>query len=156
MSELIFQKIIKLLTDGGISFELLEHEPVYTSEQAAKLRGTSLKMGAKALIFNADAKPIMIVVAGDKRVETKRFKELYHIHNLEMASSEEVEKVTDGVKIGAVHPLGNIHGLTVYVDTSLGHNKIVVFNAGLHDKSIKMQYKDYYSLVKPKLGDFSI
>lgn len=154
MSEAVFQKIIELLKKKNIKFSIFEHEPVYTSEQAAKIRGSSLKQGAKALIFVADGKPVMFVVPGDKRVDVKKFKISYGIKDLRMATPGEVEIITSGVKVGAVHPFGNIYGLPVYVDKSLGRSQEIIFNAGLHTKSIKMRYQDYYRLVKPILSSF--
>jgi len=154
VSELVFQRIIKLLSNKNIKYQLLEHKPVFTSEQAAKLRGTSLRIGAKALIFLADKRPIMIVISGDKKVDTRKFKNMFKIKNLVMATPGEVERLMD-IKVGAIHPLGNLHNLPVYVDESLNRNKKIVFNAGLHDKSIKMEYQDYCKLVKPKLGNFA-
>lgn len=45
-------KLIKeLLNSNGITYEVSEHEPVYTSEQAAKVRGVELKTGVKALVL---------------------------------------------------------------------------------------------------------
>ncbi|MFZ5365943.1 MAG: aminoacyl-tRNA deacylase [Patescibacteria group bacterium] len=155
MSQVVFEEIIRLLQANKINYYLFEHEPVYTSEQAAKVRGSSLKGGAKALIFVADGKPIMIVVPGDKKVDIGRFKEVEKIDDLRMATPEEVVQLT-GLQIGAVHPLGNLHNLPVYVDKSLGRNQEIVFNAGLHTKSIRMKYQDYFCLVKPSLGDFAI
>lgn len=156
MSYQIFQKIVNFLEESKISYQLLEHGPVFTSEQAAKVRGTNIKAGAKALVFKADGKPVMIVVPGDKRVDTKRFKEIYKVGDLTFVSAEEVEGIMEGVKIGAVHPLGNLHNLPVYIDQSLGRNKEIIFNAGLHEKSIKMSYQDYYKLVRPIIGSFTI
>ena len=155
MSENVYLKIIKFLDERKVYYQVFEHEPVFTSEQAAEVRGTDIKQGAKALVFVADKKPIMLVISGDKKVDMKKFKQTYGIKNLAFATPDEVGKFTEGVKIGAVHPLGVIHRLPVYVDGSLGTNKEIVFNAGLHHKSIKMYYRDYYKLVKPILGNFS-
>ena len=155
MSQVVFEEIVKLLKDNKIDYRLLEHKPVFTSEEAAKIRGTSLKQGAKALVFYADKKPIMIVIPGDKRVDMKRFKSSYKIKDLRMATPQEVKQLI-GVEIGAVHPFGNLHGLSVFVDKSLGRTQEIVFNAGFHSKSIKMKYQDWFKLVKPKLGDFSL
>lgn len=152
----VFERVVNLLNEKKIPHTLFEHEPVYTSEQAAKIRGTSLRQGAKALIFLADGKPMMVVVPGDKKVDVKKFKQIYKIGDLRMAVPEEVEQVTGGVKIGAVHPLGNLHNLPVYIDKSLGKSREIVFNAGLHTKSIKMSYRDYFRLVRPIIGDFSV
>lgn len=156
MSETVFQKIVALLEKENIKFSICEHEPVFTSEQAAQIRGSSLKQGAKALVFYADKKPIMIVIAGDRKVDSKKVKSFYGIHDLRLASSDEIEELLEGVKVGAVPPFGDLFNLPVYVDQSLGENKEIVFNAGLHTKSIKMSYQDWFDLVKPTLGDFAI
>jgi|SRR3989344_2824336 len=155
MSSKTFERIVKLLEDNQVGYELLEHEPAFTSEQAAKVRGTNLASGAKALIFKADKKPIMIVIPGDKRVEIRKFKNQFGIKDLAFAKPEEVEQITEGVKVGAVHPFGNLHYLPVYVDRALGKIRMIVFNAGLHNKSIKMAYKDYERLTKPIQGNFT-
>lgn len=156
MSQKAFEKVVNFLKENNINFQVFEHEPVHTSEEAARVRGTSLKEGAKALIFMADGKPIMIVVSGDRKVDMKRFKKLFRIRDLRLGTAEEVETITSGIKIGAVHPFGNLHNLAVYADNHLGENKEIIFNVGLHTKSIKIKYQDYFLLANPILGDFSI
>jgi Ala-tRNA(Pro) deacylase len=154
MNQVVFEKIVNLLDNDKVDYQLFEHKPVYTSEEAARIRGTSLGQGAKALVVFADKKPMMIVVPGDRRIDFKKFKAAYQVKDLRMATPEEVEELT-GAKVGAVPPLGIIHHLPTYVDQSLGKNEEIAFNAGLHTKSIKMKYQDWFRLVKPKLGDFS-
>lgn len=156
MSQAVFEKIIKLLDKNKISYQLFEHKPVFTSKQAAEIRGTKPEQGAKALIFLGDGKPLMIVLPGTRKVEIKIFKRLFGIRNLCMAIPEEVEKLTAGVKIGAVPPFGNLFGIPVFVDKSLGCSQEIAFNAGLHTKSIQMKYKDFVHLVSPSFGEFSV
>ena len=55
MQASIFDRVEKLLTEQNISFDVLRHEPVYTSQAAAAVRGTSLASGAKALICKGGA-----------------------------------------------------------------------------------------------------
>ena len=46
----LFEKIIQFLNASGVWYELLEHAPVFTSEQAAVVRkDVSLHQGAKAM-----------------------------------------------------------------------------------------------------------
>lgn len=156
MSQLVFEKLLKFLQGHQVEYQLFTHEPVYTSEQAAQIRGSNLKEGAKALIFIADGQPIMIVVPGDKKVDTKRFKEISAVQDLHMATPGEVEVAMGGVKVGAVHPFGNLHSLPVYADQSVGGNNQIVFNAGLHTQSIRMSSADYFRLVKPTVGNFVV
>ncbi len=90
----VLEKIQELLDDNHVNYTLTEHEPVHTSEEAAKVRGTTLSQGAKALIFFADKKPLLIVVPGDKRANLKKFKKTFSIKDLRMASPEEVTQLT--------------------------------------------------------------
>lgn len=156
MSQKVFDRIVSLLRENNISYKLFEHEPVFTSDEAANVRGTNPAAGAKALIFRADENFIMLVLPGNKRVDSKKFKKDFDIKDLRFASPEQVEEITNGVKIGAVHPIGSLHRLPVYVDPSLGENEKIVFNAGLHEKSIEIAYRDYIGLVKPKVANFAV
>jgi Cys-tRNA(Pro) deacylase len=150
-----FKKVRDFLEKKGVNFEIYEHEAVYTSEEAAKARGTGLKQGAKALIFVDDGKTVMAVLPADRQVEVKKFKGLTGLKDLRMARAEEVEKFTGGVKIGAVPPLGNLYQMPVYVDEALGKNKEIAFNAGSNTCSIKMRYDDFLKVVKPQMGEFA-
>jgi Ala-tRNA(Pro) deacylase len=38
----IFENVKKMLDEKGVEYEIVEHEPVRTSEEAAKVRGTKL------------------------------------------------------------------------------------------------------------------
>jgi len=151
----VLDKILELLKENSIEYELIEHEPVFTSEQAAKVRGSNLEMGAKAMVFSADKKPILIVVPGDKKIDTKVFKKTYKIRDLRMCSPEEVKTITN-LEIGAVPPFGNLMGLPTYVDENLGRKEKIIFNAGSHTKSIKMSPQDFIKLCNSAIGNFSI
>lgn len=152
--EAVYEQIVKEIKILGCSFDPYEHEAVHTSEEAAKVRNTPLREGAKALIVYADDKPVLIVVGGDRKLDTKAFKALYKVRDLRMATPEEVEKVT-GVTIGAVPPFGHIFGIPIYMDAAIRTNTYVSFNAGLHTHSIRMGEKDYENVAKPTVGEFS-
>ncbi|MBU1499894.1 aspartate--tRNA ligase [Patescibacteria group bacterium] len=149
----VYEKIINLLKDNNFVYKTYTHEPVFTSEQAAKIRGTSLQQGAKALVMIADKKPIMVVLSGATKVDSKKFKTNFKIKDLRMATVKEVEEIT-GLKIGSIPPLGNIFEIKTFVDKKLGQNREITFNAASHTQSVKMSYKDFVNLVKPQIGAF--
>ncbi|MDP3093764.1 MAG: YbaK/EbsC family protein [bacterium] len=151
----VFEKIKKLLDENGIAYQLFEHEPVYTSEQAAQIRNTKMCQGAKAIIFKADDKPVLIVVPGDRRVDTKIFKKLYYIKDLRLLTADEVKELT-GLEIGAIPPFGSAINLKIYCDQAVFENEEIVFNAGAHTKSVKMKSKDFEILEKPAIGHFCV
>jgi Ala-tRNA(Pro) deacylase len=70
-----------------------------------------------------------------------------------MATPEEVFALL-GVEIGSVPPFGNLEGLDLFVDETMAKNEEIVFNPGVHIKSITIKYTDYLSVANPKLGDF--
>lgn len=142
------------LDDHAVKYQEFTHQPVFTSEEAAKVRNTPLAQGAKALVMIADKKPIVLVVSAATKVDVKVFKKAFKIKDLRMATPEEVEKIT-GIKIGAVHPFGNILGLPVYVDDQLGKQTTISFNAGQHTKSMSLKYSDFARVVQPILGKFA-
>src|SRR5690606_25686144 len=131
-----------------IDYKASEHEPVLTSQEAAKVRGVSLESGAKAMVMLADKQPIMVVVPGNKKVDAKALKKLYGFKDVEMVSREKLVELA-GLQPGAVPPMGSLFSLPTYVDTSLGENKLINFNAGRHDRSIEMSYNDFLRVEQP-------
>lgn len=149
----VFEKIVELFDSKKISYEVIEHAPVYTSADAARIRDTGLGNGAKALIFMADKKPILVVLPGDKRVDTRKFKRLFNIKDLEMASKEGVFKIT-GLEVGSIPPVGAVVNLKAYFDESFKAKDVIAFNAGSHSKSIRMKASDLIAVEKPLFGSY--
>lgn len=150
----VYEDIVQLFGEAHVEIEPMEHVKIITSEDAARVRGTHLSEGAKALLLYADEKPIMITVAGDRKLDMKAFKGAYGVKDLRMATPEEVEKVTH-TQVGAVPPFGVIFDIPLYMDESLRGNETVAFSAGLHTKSIRVAQKMYEKVAKPIVGSFS-
>ncbi len=149
-----FDEIKRFLDGKGVRYEVTEHEPVYTSEDAARIRGEDIRTGAKALIFKADANFVLCIVPGDRKIDTKKLKEILSCKDVRMATPEEVLRVS-GCEIGSVHPVGNIMGIKTYADRHLFENEYVNFNAGLHTASMRMKSSDFLSLIRPEVVDYA-
>jgi len=149
-------KLIKKLLDRyGLLYQVSEHEPVYTSEQAARVRGVELKSGVKTLVLKTrEGSFIMALIAGDRRIDLKKLAKITRTKKLRLASPREVLKIT-GCAVGSVHPFGNLHRLPTYLDTSILENNKVTFNAGLHTVSIEMEVKDLVMVIEPIIEPFS-
>ena len=72
----VFERLTALLEERQVQYEVLEHDPVFTSEEAAAVRGTSLASGAKALICKLDKEFVMFVMPADRRLASKRVRKL--------------------------------------------------------------------------------
>jgi len=150
---MIFFKIKELLDKNNIQYSVKHHEPLFTSEQAAKVRGDSLKQGAKSIVMKSKDKYFLIVISAAKKINSKKLKKILNVKSLSFISEEELEKIT-GLKTGAIPPFGSILNLKTYVDKSLLENKEIAFNAGSRTDSIKMKLKDYLEIEKPIIADF--
>ena len=149
------QTILLLLKKHTVWYETFEHEPVRTSQEAARIRDGhyTLNQGAKALIVRvkkATNKPffVMLVLSGDSRFDGKKVKKLLDARDIRFATTEEVADVTKGIEPGGVPPFGNLFGLDVLVDPQLLKNERIIFNAGDRRFSIAMKSSDYQKLVK--------
>lgn len=150
----IVDQIKNLLEKHNCWYETFGHQPVRTSEQAAKIRtGYSVDQGAKALILYTDDQErfVMLVLPGDKRFDNNKVRSFLEVSHLRFATPKEVEQITGGVIVGGVPPFGNLFDLEVIVDPSLFENEKIIFNAGDRRYSIAMKSKDYRKLVKPKV-----
>ena len=150
----VFDRIIRTLEEAKITYHVFEHEPVHTSEDAARVRKTPLHQGAKALVLYGDKKPLMVVLPADRKLDMKLMKDTYGIRDLRMATPDEVQQITS-VPIGAVPPLGNLFDIPVYMDKGMRDNTEISFNAGLHTKSISMREINFEAVVKPIVGNIA-
>ena len=154
MDESLTERLVALLREHGAGFEVMTHEPVRTSEEAALVRRTPLEQGAKALVFNADGRVVLLVVQAHRRIETRAFKRAFGVKNLRMVSAGELMDLT-GLEVGAVPPFGSLMGLATYVDERLLVLPRIAFNAGSRSTSVVMETRDYARLVQPAVGRFA-
>jgi Ala-tRNA(Pro) deacylase len=154
MASSVFQRLSDLLQSQSLAFEVLQHAAVFTSEEAAAIRGTPLASGAKALICKADDQFVMIVLPADRKLASKAVRKVAGIKSLRFASREEVEQLT-GLAPGSIPPFGSLFSLPTWCDERLSQHSRINFNAGDHSISISMAYADYVAAEQPKLGQYA-
>src|SRR5918912_2637382 len=110
----VMDRLLAFLRANGADFEVRTHAPVRTSQEAARARGTLLEQGAKALVFQADDRTVLLVVQAHRRVDTRAFKRAVGVKNLRMVSAEDLKALTS-LEVGAVPPFGHLLGLQTYV-----------------------------------------
>ncbi|MBP90332.1 MAG: hypothetical protein CMJ64_27110 [Planctomycetaceae bacterium] len=150
----VFDRLSAMLRDRDATFDVFEHEPVFTSEEAAQVRGTSLSSGAKALICKAGDAFLMFVLPADKRLASKEVRKRLGLRSLRFANREEVLEMT-GLKPGSIPPFGSLFDLKTYCDELLRDESVINFNAGDHSISISMAYEDFIRVEQPQIGMFA-
>ena len=155
----VVSKILNLLKTNNCWHETFQHDPVRTSEEAAKTRpGYTLHQGAKAMIVRVKTpqpKFAMLVLPADLRFDNGKVKAFLGAKDLRFASEQEIGELTGGVQPGAVPPFGNLFGLDIIADPALFENEKIVFNAGDRRFSVAMKSEDYKRLANPQVASFS-
>lgn len=122
-----------------------------TVELAAKAVNCEPARIAKTLSFKINEKPILIVVAGDAKIDNHKYKERYG-KKAKMLTHEEVLNLI-GHPIGGVCPFAINDGVEVYLDKSLKRFKTVYPACGSANSAIELsieeleKYSNYSSWV---------
>ncbi|MBR6382043.1 MAG: YbaK/EbsC family protein [Lachnospiraceae bacterium] len=106
------------LEKRGFGDRLTEHrETIDTVEHAARQIGCTEAEIAKTLSFLVEEKPVIIVMAGDGRVNSSKFKAQFHTKPC-MIPRDRVEELT-GFLPGGVCPFAIPAGIPVWLDVSM-------------------------------------
>ena len=150
----VHAELVAILQAGGADFRLTHHDPVTTSAEAAAVRGVELRSGAKAMLVKARDGFVLVVLAGDRKVDWKLLGPLVGGKRARFASDDELRDVT-GLSKGAVPPLGVLFGVRTIYDRSLLDVETVNFNAGTHTDSITMRRDELVRIGGGELAEFS-
>src|SRR5439155_12148755 len=82
----VFDRLHERLQQGGVTFTVLRHEPVYSSEQAAAVRGTPLSSGAKALVVKAGERFVLLVLPADRKLDSRKARDGLAVRALRFAT----------------------------------------------------------------------
>lgn len=151
----VVARIKKILDTRAITYTFEEHDAVKTSEEAAKLRGTSLENGAKAMILVGEktGSHFMVVIPGDKKIAMAAVSEKVG----EKVEFEKPEIILEryGILVGGVPPFGNILGMRLLMDENIATKPEVSFNAGMQTCSITMKGDDLAEVTDAEIGKFA-
>ena len=121
----------------GREDDILEFEvSSATVELAAQAVGVIPARIAKTLSFLVEDGCVLIVAAGDAKIDNSKFKAFFHT-KAKMLTPEQVSEFT-GHAIGGVCPFGNPDGVRTYLDISLQRFDSVYPAAGSSNSAIEL------------------
>ncbi len=91
---------------------------------------------AKSLSFLVNGAPVLIVAAGDARIDNAKYKARFGV-KAKMMTPEETEDLI-GHAVGGVCPFGVNEGVTVYLDESLKQHETVYPAAGSDHSAVRL------------------
>ena len=133
----------------GESERILEFaQSTATVELAAEAVGCTPGMIAKSMTFLVDGAPLLVVLAGDVRVDNHKFKEAFHKKG-RMIPFDAVEGYI-GHAPGGVCPFGVPDNVDVYLDESLRQFETVYPAAGNDHSAVKLTLAELEQVANAK------
>lgn len=111
-----------------------------TVELAAKALGTQEKRIAKSLTFLVDETAVMIVTAGDAKINNAKFKAEFHT-KAKMLTAEQVT-ILIGHSVGGVCPFAVNENVKIYLDVSLKRFDTVFPACGSSNSAIELTVEE--------------
>jgi len=128
-------------------------EDTSTVDKASQSLGVTPGEIAKSLLFKVKEDYIMVLMAGDKKIDNRKFKDTFFC-KAKMPNPDEVMEIT-GHPVGGVCPFGLKNPIDVYLDISLKDYDIVYPAAGEANAAVKLSVQKLAELTGGKWIDIS-
>jgi len=143
------EKAKAYLVEKGYGDRVLEFEvSSATVELAAEAVGTEPARIAKSLTFKVDEQPVMVVCAGDVKVNNAKYKAVFG-KKAKMLTRDEVNEFI-GHDVGGVCPFGINDGVDVYLDESLKRFDIVYPACGNAASAVRLTPEEFEGIIACK------
>lgn len=119
-----------------------------TVELAAKALNTDEARIAKTLSFMVDGKPVLIVTAGNMKIDNRKYKDEFGCKAV-MLSADQVKELV-GHEIGGVCPFGVRENVAVFLDIAMRRYDHVFPACGSSNSAIRLDVEELEKIAKAK------
>ena len=136
-----YEKAYNHLKKYNLENRVIEFEQLTsTVAEAAQALGSTEGEIAKSLAFLVNEKPILVLAAGDKKIDNAKFRQEFNI-KAKMIPFDSVENLI-GHPAGGVCPFGINEGVLVFLDETLKQYEIVYPACGTHHTAVKLKINE--------------
>jgi len=149
------KKLKEFLDSHEVEYVTVRHSKAYSAQKIAAASHIPGKELAKTVMIRVDGKMSMAILPASYKINFDELKVAINTKDVELANELEFKHIFPQCEVGAMPPFGNLYDMEVYVAESLAEDEEISFNAGTHVELIRLAYKDFERLVKPKVLKFS-
>ena len=143
------EQVKTYLADCGLGDRVQEFDvSSATVELAAQALGCQPCLIAKTMSFLVEDRVVLVVLAGDARVDNAKFKAVFR-QKAKMLSHEQVSELT-GFPVGGVCPFLAPEDTKVYLDESLKRFETVYPAAGSRNSAVRLSLAELEAAAKPE------
>lgn len=154
----VYLKLVALLDGEDARYRVIGHPAAGKSEEVARIRGTEVGQGAKAMACTLkmpDGPPqhVLAVLAADRQLDLAALAACCGAKRASLMSPREIASLT-GCVLGAIPPFSFHAGLALVADPELFVRFAeIAFNAGRLDASIVLAAADYLRIARPRMAE---
>ena len=148
-------RIIDFLEKSKISYEVEDHPVAFSAQTMAAVIHEPGKYVAKPVLVKADGKFLLCVLPAHRKIDLQELKNQVGAKSIEIAGEDEIGKIFPDCELGAEPPFGNLYNVTTIMDKSLEKDDHIIFQAGSHEKAVRMSMADFKKLVNPCIMEFT-
>ena len=142
------ERVKAYLDQYGLADRIREFEASSaTVELAARAAGVEPGRIAKSLSFKLEERTVLVVAAGDVKVDNAKYKAAFGGKAKMLTAAEAVERT--GHAVGGVCPFAVKEGTEVYLDESLRRVETVLPAAGSHNSSVEVTLPELEQCARP-------
>ena len=123
---------------------MIPHEQTYTSIDEARALGISADEVLKTVVLGTASGHALAVIPGSRRLDIRAVEKAISDKHVRLAAEQEIESDFPDYELGAMPPLGSLHGAPTYVDPEVIGHETVVFAAGTQTESVKVRTEDLF------------
>lgn len=142
------ENVKNFFSEYGLQDRIVEHDSIGdTVAHAAQTLNCKEAQIAKTMTFFVYDAPILISMAGDAKVDNKKFKAVFQA-KAKMIPGNEVEQIIGHIP-GAVCPFALNDDVKVYLDISLKRFETIYTAGGSLNSTIKLSLKELEKYAQP-------
>ena len=149
------KQLIDCLKENKVDYEILHHPEAVTAQRIAQAEHVKGRHHAKIVMVKSGEQHLITVLPADHQIDLKKLKKAIG-KAVSLDSEQDFKPLFPDCAVGAMPPFGNLYGVPTYVDKSLSQEEYIVFEAGTHTDAIRLSYRDYQKIAKPRVEDFAI
>lgn len=155
----IYDKVTALLNSCEARYRVVEHEPIGTSVEVAKARGTSLEQGAKAMIVKVSVTKksrlyYLAVFPSNLQLDREKVAMIANVTSKKVGLAHKLKAAElAGCEMNTVPPFSFHPELKLLVDKKMTDVEEIAFNAASLDRSIILNTEDYLKAVNVAKAD---
>jgi Ala-tRNA(Pro) deacylase len=149
--------LLRVLADSGIGYELIRHPHTETAQAEARAVGVVPDEVAKTVILRTSDGYARVVIPASERIALNKVRMLLGVdRETRLATEAELAAAYPEFELGAVPPVGGPEGDAVVVDRRLAGRETLVFEAGSHDESVRVDSEELIRLARARIGDVCV